>query len=117
MFLTLCGCAYSIQLSDLYTHINEVKVRADLWVTHLALLSSTVNTVLQMLAFGHRKEVCSELGNPDGSGQESREGRTWKVDGSSWGFTEVIAVDSKEISEQSDGTLRTPIWKSNMCEE
>lgn len=117
MFLTLYDCLCLIQLGDSYTHINEVKVRADLWVSHSVLLSSILNTVLQILAFGHRKEVCSELGNPDGCGQESREGRTWKVDGSGWGFTEVTAVDSKEISELSDGTLRKTVWKLNMCEE
>lgn len=48
----------------------------NLWVSYLALLSFTLTTVLQILAFGHREEVYSELGNPDGNGKEFRECRT-----------------------------------------
>lgn len=39
-------------------------------------------------------------GNSDGNGQESKGGRTWKLDESSWGSRKFTAMDSKKISAQ-----------------
>lgn len=74
-------------------------------------MSFTLTTLLQILAFGPREEVCSGLGNPDGDdGQESREGGSWKPDGSSWGSRRSKQWTQK-IPEQRDAVLGKPVQK------